>query len=84
MSWADPGEPIIYASRLVIKPKSNGRDADVRITADFWLANKGTSRTRIVPIVKIEDLAMIFVGCRIFLKNRFEQQVPSVCCRRRE
>ena len=68
MSWTDPGEPIVYASPLVITPKSSGPDADVRITADFRLANKGASRTRIVPGVKTEDLAVIFAGCKIFSK----------------
>ena len=55
-------------SPLVITPKSSGPDADVRITADFRLANKGASRTRIVPGVKTEDLAVIFAGCKIFSK----------------
>jgi hypothetical protein len=68
MSWTEPGEPIVYASPLVITPKSSGPDADVRITADFRLANKGASRTRIVPGVKTEDLAMIFAECKIFSK----------------
>ena len=68
MSWTDPGEPIVYASPLVITPKSSGPDADVRITADFRLANKGASRTRIVPGVKTEDLAVIFARCKIFSK----------------
>ena len=68
MSWTNPEEPIVYASPLVITPKSSGPDADVRITADFRLANKGASRTRIVPGVKTEDLTMIFAGCKIFSK----------------
>jgi hypothetical protein len=63
-----PCEPIVYTSPLVITPKSSGRDADVRITADFRLANKGASRTRIVPRVITEDLAMIFAECKIFSK----------------
>lgn len=36
--WTEPGEPIIYASPLVITPKSCCPDADVRITADFRLS----------------------------------------------
>ena len=68
MSWTDPGEPIVYASPLVITPKSSGPDADVRITADFRLANKGASRTRIAPGVKTEDSSRIFAGCKIFSK----------------
>ena len=68
MSWTEPGERIVYASPLVITPKSSGPDADVRITADFRLANKGASRTRIVPGVKTEDLSIIFAGCKILSK----------------
>ena len=69
MSWTNPGEPIVYASPLVITTKSSGPDADVRVIADFRLANKGSSRTRIVPGVETEDLAIIFAGCKIFSKN---------------
>ena len=53
---------------MVIAPKSSSPDADVRITADFRLANKAASRTRIVPSVKTEDLSITFAGCKIFSK----------------
>ena len=43
MSWTEPGERIVHASPLVITPKLSGPDADVSITADFRLANKGAS-----------------------------------------
>jgi hypothetical protein len=68
MSWTEPGEPITCASPLVITPKSSDPNADVRITADFRLANKGASRTRIVPGVRVEDLSVIFADCKIFSK----------------
>jgi hypothetical protein len=35
VSWTEPGEPITYASPLVITSKSSDPNADVRITADF-------------------------------------------------
>ena len=65
MEWTKPGEPIIYASPLVIAAK--GED-DVRITADFRIANKGVSRTRIVPGLRIDELQTSFANCTIFSK----------------
>lgn len=79
MSWTDPGEPIVYASPLVITPKSSGPDADVRITADFQLANKGASRTRIVPGVKTEHFGYDLCGVQDLLENRSEQWLSPVC-----
>ena len=55
----------------MITPKSSGPDADVKITADFRLANKGASRTRIVPGVKTEHFSYDLWGrggCKIFSK----------------
>lgn len=63
MSWTKPGEPISYASPLVITPKG---DDDVRITADFRMANKGASRTRIVPGLQIDELSATFGDCKVF------------------
>ena len=68
MSWTEASEPITFASPLVITPKSSDPNADIRITADFRLANKGASQTKIVPGVKIEDLSVIFAGCTILSK----------------
>ena len=45
MTWTKPGEPSMYGNPLIITPKGD----DVRITADFRMANKGASRARIVP-----------------------------------
>ena len=56
MTWTKPGKPISYASPLVSTPKG---DHDVRITADFRLANKGTSRTRIVPGLRIDEFSIM-------------------------
>jgi hypothetical protein len=53
MTWTKPGEPISYASPLVITPKG---DDDVRITADFRVANKGASRTCIVPGLRVDKM----------------------------
>ena len=66
---------------FVIDPKSSGPDADVRIAADFRLANKGVSRTRIVPVVKIEDLA---IGYKIFSKIDLNNGYHQFFHRRRE
>ena len=68
LSWTDPGKLTVYASPLVITPKLSSPDANVRITADFQLANKGVSRTRIVPNMRMEYLGIIFAGCKIFSK----------------
>ena len=64
MSWTRPGELITYASPLVITSKG---DDDVRITADFRMANKGTSRTRIVPPgLRVDELSATFGNCKVF------------------
>ena len=63
MTWPKPGEPISYASPLVITPKG---DDDVRITADFRMANKGASRTRIVPGLRVDELSATFGDCKVF------------------
>ena len=63
MTWTKPGEPISYASPLVITPKG---DDDVRITADFRVANKGASRTRIVPGLRVDELSATFGDCKVF------------------
>jgi hypothetical protein len=63
MTWTKPGEPISYASPLVITPKG---DDDVRITADFRMANKGASRTRIVPGLRVDELSATFGDCKVF------------------
>ena len=63
MTWTKPGEPISYASPLVITPKG---DDDVRITADFRVANKGASRTRIVPGLRVDKLSATFGDCKVF------------------
>ena len=64
MTWTKPGEPIMYASPLVITPKGE----DVHITADFRMANKGASRTRIVPGLRIDELSAAFGNCKVFSK----------------
>ena len=64
MTWTKPGEPIVYANPLVITPKGD----DVRITADFRMANKGASRTRIVPGLRIDELSAAFGDCKVFSK----------------
>ena len=82
MSWTDRREPIVYASPLVITPKSSSPDADVKITAHFRLANKGASRTRIVPGVKTELFSYdLWGGGRVqdLLENRSEQWLSPVC-----
>ena len=63
MSWTRPGELITYASPLVITSKG---DDDVRITADFRMANKGASRTRIVPGLRADELSATFGNCKVF------------------
>ena len=63
MSWTRPGELITYASPLVITSKG---DDDVRITADFRMANKGASRTRIVPGLRVDELSATFGNCKVF------------------
>ncbi|CAB3989553.1 Hypothetical predicted protein [Paramuricea clavata] len=63
MTWTRPGEPISCASPLVITPKG---DDDVRITADFRVANKGASRTRIVPGLRVDELSATFGDCKVF------------------
>jgi hypothetical protein len=83
MSWTEPGEPIVYASPLVITPKSSGPDADVRITADFRLANKGASRTN-SSWRKDGRSGHDFCGVQDILEDRYEQRVPPICHRRRE
>ena len=74
MTWTKPGEPISYASPLVITPKG---DDDVRITADFRVANKGASRTRIVPGLRVDELSATFGECKVFshldMKNGYHQ-----------
>ena len=63
MTQSRPGELITYASPLVITPKG---DDDVRITADFRMANKGASRTRIVPGLRVDELSATFGNCKVF------------------
>ena len=63
MTWTKPGDPISYASPLVITPKG---DDDVRITADFRVANKGASRTRIVPNLRVDESSATFGDCKVF------------------
>ena len=74
MSWTKPGDPITYASPLVITQKGAN---DVRITADFRMVNKDVARTRIVPGIRIDELQAIFKDWKIFskidLNNGYQQ-----------
>ena len=74
MTWTKPGEPIVYANPLVITPKG----VDVRITADFRMANKGALRTRIVPILRIDELSAAFGNCKVFSKLDMNNGYPQL------